>query len=72
MQALRNFSQHIQELAEVESTLNQPYPTEEKNVALFCENLADAIRPSLAPGATIVVNAPKMPVRIAIQPLNAC
>lgn len=70
VQALRNFSQHIQELAEVESTLNQPYPTEEKNVALFCENLADAIRPSLAPGATIVVNAPKMPVRIAIQPLE--
>ena len=70
VQALRNFSQHIQELAEVESTLNQLYPTEEKNVALFCENLADAIRPSLAPGATIVVNAPKMPVRIAIQPLE--
>lgn len=64
VQALRAFSDHIQELSELETTLSEPYEVEEKNIANFCENILDKVKPCVKPDVSLTANAPKLNVKI--------
>lgn len=70
VQALREFSAHIQELSALESTQEENYETEEKNVSTFCENIADAVRGQLQPEVTLILNVPKLSTKISPEPLK--
>lgn len=70
VQALHAFSQHIQELSELESTLSEPYPVEERNISVFCEGVMDKVRATARPDVTLTVNAPKLDVKISAEPLE--
>ncbi|MCD8183143.1 MAG: ATP-binding protein [Bacteroides sp.] len=64
VQALRNFSKHIQELSELENSLAEPYEMQEKNIAAFCESVMDKIRGKEGEDVTLSVNTPKLNVKI--------
>lgn len=64
VKALHAFSDHIQELSELENSLSEPYGMQEKNISSFCENLMDKIREKVREDVTLTVNAPKLNVRI--------
>jgi signal transduction histidine kinase len=63
VQALHEFSAHIQELSDLEMTLSEPYEMSEINVTSFCENVMDQIKPRVKAGVSTAVNAPKLSVR---------
>lgn len=63
VRALRGFSEHIQELSELESTLSETYEIRETNVNTFCESVMDKIKDNLQPGIATAVNAPKLSVK---------
>ena len=60
VKALKGFSEHIQDLSELENTLDERYESEEVNLTRFCDDIAAQIKPLLKPGVTLSVNAPKM------------
>ncbi|ADV42973.1 integral membrane sensor signal transduction histidine kinase [Bacteroides helcogenes P 36-108] len=64
VKALRGFSNHIQELSELESTLSEPYEMQEKNISTFCETVMDKIKGKTQEGVSVTVNAPKLNVKI--------
>lgn len=64
VQALKGFAAHIEELAGLEDSLNEPYETSEINVSTFCEGIMDQIRGKVKTGVTLTVNAPKLMVRL--------
>ena len=64
VQALRTFSNHIQELSELENTISEPYEMQEKNISTFCESVMDKIRNKTQEDVTLAVNAPKLNVKI--------
>lgn len=70
VQALRTFTAHIQELSELESSLTELYPLEEKNVATFCEGVMDRIKGLQRDDVTLTVNAPRLTVRLSPEPLE--
>lgn len=61
--ALKKFSSDVQLLSDLESSVKDLYETENVNALQFCEALADEVRPKLAEGVTLTVNAPKMSAR---------
>lgn len=64
VQALRAFSDHIQELSELENSLSEPYEVQEKNISTFCESVMDKVRGKVQEDVTLTVNAPKLNVKI--------
>lgn len=60
VKALKEFSEHIQNLSELENTLDERYESEEVNLTRFCDDIAEQIKPLLKPEVTLSVNAPKM------------
>ena len=60
-----NFSEHIQELSSLESSLGEAYELQDVNILNFCEEIMDGIRDRIKPGVTLSVNAPKMNIKIA-------
>lgn len=70
VQALRTFAAHIQQLAELESTLHEPYEMQEKNIATFCDSLAAQAQNWVKPDVTLSVNAPKLTAKIAPEALE--
>ena len=62
--ALKKFAGDVQLLSELEANVTDLYETADVNILHFCEALADEVRPELAEGVTLTVNAPKMTVRI--------
>lgn len=70
VQALRLFADHIQELSDLENSLSESYPLEEKNVSLFCENVMQRIQHQTKEGVSLTVNAPKLSVKICPEPLE--
>ncbi|MCD8310827.1 MAG: sensor histidine kinase [Prevotellaceae bacterium] len=70
VQALRNFSTHIQELSELESSLTEPYELEEKNIFNFCNQVMDQIRGKVKEGVGLTVNAPKLEAKINPEQLE--
>ena len=59
VQALLDFSKHVQTLSELENS-DENLEMEEVQVHQFCEELMDQIRGTEQQGVTLVVNAPKM------------
>ena len=70
VRALAEFTSHIQELASLEADRTVMFDTEDVNMATFLEEIADEIRPRLAPGVTLTVNAPKMATPVAPDQLR--
>ena len=61
VQALLDFSEHIQTLSELENS-TEPVEFEDVQVQQFCEGLMDQIRNTVKSDVTLTVNAPKMSV----------
>ncbi|MBQ6955524.1 MAG: sensor histidine kinase [Bacteroidales bacterium] len=61
VQALLDFSNHIQTLSELENS-TEPVETEDVQVQQFCEDLMDHVRDQAKSDVTLAVNAPKMSV----------
>lgn len=70
VQALHTFSNHIQELSELENTLSEPYEMQEKNISTFCENMMDQIRTKVQDEVTLTVNTPKLNIKINSERLE--
>ena len=70
VKALRTFADHIQTLSDLENSLSEPYEMQEKNIATFCEDVMDKIRGKVQDNVTLTVNAPKLAVKIAPEPLE--
>ena len=70
VKALHEFSEHIQELSSLESSLGEAYELQDVNILNFCEEIMDGIRDRIKPGVTLSVNAPKMNIKIAPEPLT--
>ena len=70
VQALHTFSNHIQELSELENTLSEPYEMQEKNISTFCESIMDKIKGKTQEDVTVAVNAPKLNVKINPEQLE--
>ena len=70
VKALHTFSDHIQELSELENTLSEPYEMQEKNIAAFCEGIMDKIKGMTQEDVTLTVNAPKLNVKINPEQLE--
>ena len=64
VQALRTFSAHIQELSELENSLSEPYEMQEENISVFCENVMNKIRGKVQENVSLIVNAPKLNIKI--------
>ena len=64
VQALRTFSAHIQELSELENSLSEPYEMQEENISAFCENVMNKIRGKVQENVSLIVNAPKLNIKI--------
>jgi signal transduction histidine kinase len=70
VKALKEFTAHIQELSDLENTLDEHYEVKEQNVLAFCEKVVDEVRPLTKSGVTIAVNAPKMGVNFNAEELE--
>ena len=64
VQALLDFSQHIQTLSRLENMSDTTAELEDVQVNQFCEEMVGEIRNKVKPGVEIVVNAPKMSAKI--------
>lgn len=70
VQALHLFADHIQTLSDLENSLTEPYEMQEKNIATFCDEMMDKIRNQVQNDVTLTVNAPKLSIKIAPEPLE--
>jgi signal transduction histidine kinase len=61
--ALTTFMDHIQELSELESTLDTPYEMGDIQVGSFCNELGEKLNPLLADGVTVAIEAPKLLIK---------
>ncbi len=64
VQALLEFSNHVQTLSELENTKDDGVELEDTQVQHFSEEIADQIRGKLKADVTLTVNVPKMTVPI--------
>ncbi len=60
VKALKSFSRNIQEMSDLETSLEEKYELEDVNVQAFCEALMEEIKDKVKQGVTLSVNAPKM------------
>lgn len=70
VKALRTFTDHIQTLSDLENSLSEPYEMQEKNISNFCEEVMDTIRSKVQDNVSLTVNAPKLSIKIAPEPLE--
>ena len=68
--ALRTFADHIQTGSDWENSLSEPYEMQEKNISTFCEEVMDTIRSKVQDNVSLTVNAPKLSIKIAPEPLE--
>ncbi|MDE5739117.1 MAG: ATP-binding protein, partial [Bacteroidaceae bacterium] len=64
VKALMDFSDHIQTLSLLETTVEEPVEVEEVQLASFCEGIMNQIRSQLKSGVEATVDAPKMSASI--------
>ncbi|MBR1542186.1 MAG: sensor histidine kinase [Bacteroidaceae bacterium] len=64
VQALLDFSSHIQKLSQLENTPNNSAELEDTQIQQFCEEIIDQIRGKVKDDVTLMVNAPKMNAKI--------
>lgn len=60
VKALLSFTDHVQQLSELENTVDQPAEVEDVQLQPFCEGVADQVREKVPSDVTLKVNAPKM------------
>lgn len=70
VKALRHFSNHIQELSDLESTLSEPYEMQEKNISTFCESVMDQLKGQTQEDVSLAVNASKLNMKINSEQLE--
>lgn len=70
VRALSDFISNIQELSSLEAERTVMFPTQDVNIGVFLEKIADEVRPELAPNVTLAVDAPKMVAPIAPDQLR--
>ncbi len=63
IEALRGFSNDIQELSHLEHSLTEPYELTSTNVQTFCDEVIMKVKPFVQPGVEIVANAPKLQIK---------
>ncbi len=61
--ALKKFSDDIQELSSLESSLTEPYEMNEINANTFCEEIMEKAKNNIKADITTSVNAPKLQVK---------
>ena len=64
VKALLNFSDHIQTLSHLETTMDEPVELEEVKLSPFCEELMNQIRDKVQNGVLVGVDAPNMSASI--------
>ena len=64
VQALLDFSKHIQTLSELEHTASEAVELEETSIPPFCNALMDRIRDKVKSGVTLTVNVPNSVAKI--------
>ena len=64
VRALVDFSNHIQMLSQLESTMGETVELEDTQLPPFCEGLVDQIRDTVRKGVAVYVDAPKMSASI--------
>ena len=64
MKALKDFSEHIQTLSELENTMGEAVEMEDIQMQSFCEGIMDQIKSKVKTGVTLHVEAPKMSAKI--------
>ena len=62
--ALRDFSQHIQTLSELESTPDKPLELEDVQIQAFCDEMVACVRGKVRTGVVVKVDAPKINVSL--------
>lgn len=60
VKALMDFSNHIQQLSELECSVEETMELEETMIPAFCEGIMEQIRDKVKKDVTLTVNAPKM------------
>jgi signal transduction histidine kinase len=60
VQAMLDFTSHVQQLSELENTVDQPAEVEDVQLQSFCEGVVNQIRGKVPSDATLKVNVPKM------------
>lgn len=70
VKALHAFADHIQEMSELESTIDEPFEMENKNILTFCESVMAKIADKTQPNVTCTVNAPKLSAPINVEHLE--
>lgn len=68
--ALKEFFSHIEALTHQESLLTEPCEMEEKRIDTFCEHLTSQIREKMDKEVTLVVNAPKLSMKMNSEMLE--
>ncbi|MEY8605807.1 sensor histidine kinase [Muribaculum intestinale] len=68
--AINAFLDDISELSELENTLDRAYDVEDCNTQALCQNIMDGIRSKVKEGVTLAVDAPKVSVALAVEPLS--
>lgn len=68
--ALKQFSNDIQELSALENSLTVLYPLSEVNAYTFCENTITKVQDQVHPGVSLTVNAAKLGTKINPEQLE--
>ena len=64
VKALKDFSEHVQTLSELECSTDEAVELEDTQMIPFCEGVMDQIRSKVGSGITLTVTAPKMSAAI--------
>lgn len=64
VKALNTFVAHIEEMSELEGSIAEPVEMEEKNIANLCSSIARQIDGKTKEGVNVVVNAPKLTMKV--------
>ncbi len=63
VKALLGFSEHIQELSEIENTLGEGFPTSDIEVSAFSQAVVEKVKKTTTKNITFIVDAPKMTIK---------
>ena len=67
VKALQAFSQHIQTLSALETTMGEQVEVEEVQIPKFCEGLLDQVRDKVKANVTVHSDVPNMTTRINVE-----
>ena len=70
VKALKDFGEHIKELANLENALSDLYETKNININTFCEEIMLRIKDQVQTEVSCVVNAPKLTIKVNPEQLE--